>query len=78
MNRMPAISNDVPIGKRIKGAEMLSLMPRPLKGRHISSQKPGGETAAHALPGGLARSLQAVECRDLGLGREEVQLPLHA
>lgn|SRR5581483_3759026 len=26
MNRMPAISNDVPIGKRIKGAEMLSIM----------------------------------------------------
>lgn len=26
MNRMPAISNDVPIGKRIKGDEMLSIM----------------------------------------------------
>ena len=28
MNRMPAISNEVPIGKRIKGAEMLSILTR--------------------------------------------------
>ena len=27
MNSTPAISNDVPIGKRIKGAEMPSFMP---------------------------------------------------
>lgn len=27
MNRTPAISSEVPIGKRIKGAEMLSFMP---------------------------------------------------
>jgi len=35
MNRIPAINSDVPIGKRIKGDEMLSFMPRPLGGWRI-------------------------------------------
>src|SRR5579871_4120675 len=49
MNRTPAISNDVPIGKRIKGAEMPSTMARPCKGRRVL-KTPGVETAAQERP----------------------------
>jgi len=38
MNRMPAISNEVPIGKRIKGAEMLSII-FPKAGSHARAHE---------------------------------------
>ena len=40
MNRIPAISSEVPIGKRMNGEEMLSFMPRSGAGWRIFSRKP--------------------------------------
>jgi hypothetical protein len=62
MNRMPAISNEVPIGKRIKGAEMLSIIFPKARSRARSART----CVSSTVPGGSPEG----EVRDRFVGRQ--------